>query len=840
MLAGVGNDLRAMDAALTSYGFDTTTLSEDAATCSGVRAAYRELIAATSAGDAAVVYYTGHGARYRNPGPGPAWLRYLVTTDRQLVSGGEFMGILAEEMSLLQAELTARTPNVTIILDCCYAARMSRGPSFLPKGMTALPGLPWSVIGARWDRLRSASRDITTDSNRSAVRVVACGSDQVAYELPPSFGGPRSALTSALVDVLGRAVDAPMSWHEVLAQVRPAVSDLVIGQRPEVEGPAARQLFGVEEKTRAGVLPVLIDPAGPYLPHPALFGVTAGDTYAVGSPPVATATVTAVIDSRARLHLDRDLPRGPGAWEAHPLTVSLGRRPIIVVPRWRADLFPAALRPAGAGELPLATVDLDAGTLLDAGGELVLPSPAPLAAITAQLASMARASHIRELPSGAGDEFLPDDVSVSFTLLPYGPLALRDAHMFSGDEVVIRLENRGTAPRFVSVFDIGLRGAVTLLSTSEPAGLSLPAGSVYELYRKPISNDLAGVRLYWPDGLPRGGPRPESFLVVATDRPQDLRALEQKDIPRRATSRSSLQSAIDALLVGRRRSPADSNGDPVRYRVQRFDFLLHPRQRPRPEPSFELDHRPDLSIRLSPPRPAGSPPSHVVLRLYPAHSSPASPVPRPASPRGALANPPADAAAAAASAVRTARVPSPWLHVLAATGATDGGIRHSQTTVAASGGGILFAGPVVGSVEVAIWQLPAPPNSRPVTPALPDPHPVSPAPPDPHPVSPAAPDPHLVIPAQTNASPASRSAASSRAAAEPAAPHRGDPAPAEGLVDVMAALVLQTADALPEATPLLRATLLPFDAPQTIATAGFVLELTVSAQSAVSARPDFR
>src|SRR3954464_445893 len=125
MLAGVDNDLRAMREALVPYGFDTTTLSEDAAPRAGVRAAYQQLISATSPGDAAVVYYTGHGARYRNPGAGPAWLRYLVTTDRQLVAGGEFMAILAEEMSLLQAALTARTANVTIILDCCYAARMS-------------------------------------------------------------------------------------------------------------------------------------------------------------------------------------------------------------------------------------------------------------------------------------------------------------------------------------------------------------------------------------------------------------------------------------------------------------------------------------------------------------------------------------------------------------------------------------------------------------------------------------------------------------------------------------------------------------------------------------------
>jgi hypothetical protein len=81
------------------------------------------------------------------------------------------------------------------------------------------------------------------------------------------------------------------------------------------------------------------------------------------------------------------------------------------------------------------------------------------------------------------------------------------------------------------------------------------------------------------------------LLVVVTDRPADLRALEQRDQLRRGA------------------------GPAVRHRVHRFDFLLHPRERPSAEPVFRTDLRPELSVRLSPPRPSAWQPGRSALRL---------------------------------------------------------------------------------------------------------------------------------------------------------------------------------------------------------------------------------
>jgi hypothetical protein len=676
MLAGTTNDLLAMRAALTRHGFSITTLSGDRATRAGIRAAYRSLIASIGPEDAAVVYYTGHGARYRNRGTGPAWLRYLVTTDRAFVVDGEFTGLLAEELSLLQAGLTARTANVTVILDCCYAARMSRGPGFLPKAAVSTAGLPWEVIDRHYRQLRSAAAALDADSNPSAVRVVACGPEEVAFEMPASAGGPRSAMTTALAAALTRPGSEELSWAELIALIRPVVSGLIPGQRPEVEGPVTRQLFGLSTKERSGCLPVRVDVEGAYLPHPGLYGITEGDVYTIAvvgrEQPAAIGTVAGTHGDRAPLVLDRALPAPALPLEARPLVVAVGRRPVAVVPPSPALVHELTrsvlLRPARPGEHPMVTVHADDLTVLDAAGEPLITPPTTVEAVAAQLARTARALHIRDLRSGSGPEALTDDIAATFTLLPDHPPALHGASVFLDDKIVARLTNQGTEPRFVSIFDIGLRGAVTLLTTSAPTGIALSPGDTYELLRDPASGELHGITMYWPDGLHRGGARPETFLVIVTDRPQDLRALEQHETRRRVPHSSALQHLIDDLVTGRRdyRGPVP---DRVRYRVERLDFLLHPRPRPGPEPSFATDERPHLSVRLAPPGPV-----------------------------------------ACTAVARLVNRSGTALHVLAATSTGGpGGTRHEWTTVAPHGAATVLSGSVHGSAEFAVWSAPTAP-----------------------------------------------------------------------------------------------------------------------------------
>jgi hypothetical protein len=652
-LRGVHADVELMASLLESLGLAATTLVQAQATRDGIRDAYRGLIDDTAAGDAAVVYYSGHGARFKNPTAAqdpsePKWLQYLCPTDIDDPSGGGFRGLLAEELSQLQWALTEKTDNVTTILDCCHAARMSRDPAALPKARERAGTFPWTAVRAAWQAVRATplAGDARVDSNPSAIRIVACAPDESAFELETTaFGSPHGALTSTLVGLLRQPGSGALTWHQLIGLLRPAVIDLVPNQRPEVEGRAIdRYLFDTRERQATGVLTVLVDGGAAVIDGASLFGICEGDTYAIVAPggdpeaPLAIAIVDSIVGARARLQLDgaspSDLPKGA---EAHPREVALGRRPVAIVPAGGphtgvvADALSRSphLRVAATAEPVIATIRLDADggmRLFDAQGEPFSATSRPVTDSVIDLLGMdlqqlARAAHLRNLASGTGEAKLDEEMALEYSLLTDDieqPLARSGAHLFSGDQVVVRIHNRSAAKRYVSVFDVGLRGAITLLTTAEPAGIGIEPGGSYELYRLPATNALAGVELFWPDDLPAGLPRPETFVSIVTDQPQDLTRLRQGGVRTRGAARSgsSLQRLVEDIAAGVRDArPPEQPVSVVRYRIEHFDFYLHAEGRPGAEPDFEIDERPDPSFRLVVPRAAGPVPQRLAVRL---------------------------------------------------------------------------------------------------------------------------------------------------------------------------------------------------------------------------------
>ncbi|HSH61797.1 MAG TPA: caspase family protein, partial [Acidimicrobiales bacterium] len=316
-LRGVHSDVEVVDDALASLGFATTRAIEGEATRAGIVERYRGLIEDTASGDAAVVYYSGHGGRQRNAlaasdPTAPQWLHFILPTDIDDRSGDTFRGVLAQELSLLQLELTEKTPNVTTILDCCHSARMSRDAAMLPKADVQLAAFPWADLERRWAGLRAdpGAGKAVGDDNPLAVRVVACSPDQSAYELADTaLGGPHGALTSTLVPILKSAQAASLTWRGLLDLMRPAVMDVVPQQRPELEGPLNRLLFATETRDETGVLPVRVEGGVALLDGAALFGMAEGDSYTIVGPgddprrPLATAVIDRITADSARLVL---------------------------------------------------------------------------------------------------------------------------------------------------------------------------------------------------------------------------------------------------------------------------------------------------------------------------------------------------------------------------------------------------------------------------------------------------------------------------------------------------------------------------------------------------------
>jgi hypothetical protein len=704
-LRGVHADVESMRAALDQFGFDTTVLVERDATYAGILDAFRQLVDATGCDDAVVVYFSGHGGRQRHPNAtaetsNPTWLQYLIPTDLDDDDGRTFRGILAERMSLLQRELTERTDNVTTILDCCHAARMSRHPSLMPKTPGRSTPIRWEAVQASLDEIRAyLPPDVMlADGSPLAVRLVACAPEETAYELAlAGSGGPRGVLTATLARLLRQPGSVRLTWRQVIAQLRPAVMELVRNQRPELEGPVDRYLFSTAEQSATGVLPVLVERATAFLEYPKLFGVDVGDRYALVAPgadpasPIAVATVDRVVDGRARLGVaGASAATLPPGVEAHPLEVALGGRPVAVEPadhprrprivdamsRWRH------VRVAEPDDVPMATVRLRGSDaeLLDAHGEPLGERPyrstgRQMTRLGLDLRRLALAAHLGNLTSGTGPDALPAGVDIECALLgEHKETRLASgAHLFEGDRVLMRFRNASGERRYVTVFDLGLLGAVSHLSISEPSGVGLEDGASYELYRVPVTNALTGVELYWPSGLPRGGPRAGTFLVITTDRPQDLRNLIQPGIRRGAVAgASTLQRIVHDLAAGVRRARPGDPPEAVRYDVRRFDFQLHPEPRPTAEPGFAVDERPDISFRLVPPGADGPVPPRVTVRI--------DEVVGPARGR---------------------------MDALVVT-ATEHGWAHRATTVRLDGGGtetdvVLYEGPVSGALDIAIW-----------------------------------------------------------------------------------------------------------------------------------------
>lgn len=658
-LVGVHADVEVMDAVLTARGFTTTCLTGAGASTAGILAAYEQLIADTGEGDAALIHYSGHGSRVRDPAPGRAagsagWWQVIVPSDVAESTPGDVRLILAEELQLLQLRLTARTENVTVVLDCCHSARMSRDASALPRALELAPDLPTLRARRAAALADPLAGTATGDANPHAVRIVGCGPEQSAFEMPaPQFGGrSHGLLTAALATVLAGPAADTCTWSDVMDVVRRQVLDVQPAQRPAIEGSDDRLLFSVETRSRTGVRPVRIIGGRAVLEDAALFGVAVGDSYELVEPgasaPVDTARVSDVVGGLAVLRtLAVPVAGLPPNCAARPLRVSLGARRVVVEPAdapGRAEVVAAIDRSpyarvadpaadATATTPPVATVRLggDRIELFDAGGLPLYDSPRPqtdAGTVADDVTALAAATHLRELASGTGAAALPDDVTIEvLRIAGAGEVVVRPGdHLFEHDRLLFRLSNGAAAARHVAVLDIGVAGAVSMLTVAETDGLTLAADETHVLGADNLFAER-GLELFWPSGVPRAEPRQETFLVVVSDRPvTGLARLEQEGVVRRSARGTApitrdrpateLERLVDAVVDGRRDARPPAAPSPLKYRVVGIDVVFHATTRPTGdgEPPFTVDERPDESFRFVIPR-GTDVPRRVAVRL---------------------------------------------------------------------------------------------------------------------------------------------------------------------------------------------------------------------------------
>ncbi|HLL21067.1 MAG TPA: caspase family protein, partial [Kofleriaceae bacterium] len=200
-LRGPINDVRSMTGMLQTRGFVVDTRWQ--ATRNDILNGDDALIEASQPGDTAVVYYSGHGYYALLPGD-PRPVQCIAPVD--IKSDTEWRGITSWELSIKQKQLTRRTQNVTVILDCCHASHMSREAAAAGAVARALPHPVTVGIDAYLAAMREQYGEdfdhVDRDGNPDAVRFVATGKSDPAWEDIGSDGLPHGYFTSILLDVL--------------------------------------------------------------------------------------------------------------------------------------------------------------------------------------------------------------------------------------------------------------------------------------------------------------------------------------------------------------------------------------------------------------------------------------------------------------------------------------------------------------------------------------------------------------------------------------------------------------------------------------------------------------
>ena len=646
-LAGVNSDVELMVETLGRRGFQTRVHTDDNATRAAILAAYEQLIADTPMGgtDPVIVYYSGHGGRRELEG----WqelqrhgrrshLRYIVPFDMAATTETDFRGVLAEELSDLQRRLTMKTPNVTTILDCCYSGTMSRGdllPKTLPRMVPVTGAMPFlEELDARID---DAGLD---DSNKLAVRLVACDPTQSAYELPSSLGGYHGALTEQLVIALRELGDRTVSWRVLGDRLRRNISATVPLQRPEVEGPSDRVIFSLDVRSSAGALPASSAAGVVTIESARLFGISVGDRFRLldeDERVIGDSTAITVDGDRATLRLDPPAPDDDGRAApldtAAVLAVALSRRCTravdLRVPAERKAALAARidatllLQVAGdeAPDTPPVTIVDDGGLVvldgagLAVNGEAFAVDAAGIGHAVTTAERVAKSDRLRGLASGGGmDDRLAGEVAVELASHHDGERVVRDRtgeRLYPGEPISVSITNNTGQLLYIGLFDIDTAYNATLLSWDQPAGWKLPSGETK------VVGGPDGVPLVWDKSVPTTGERLETLLVIAASEPQMFGLLETpKALGQRGASPSELESLLGEAATGYRNWPAGVEAQPVRYRVETIDFFLVPGTRPDvAEPPFAIREVPPLAQRMVRPRAAATAPTSVATRL---------------------------------------------------------------------------------------------------------------------------------------------------------------------------------------------------------------------------------
>lgn len=307
-LNGCVNDVRAMKLLLTSkFGFpalQVKTLEDEGATRKAILDGLHELVNVTQAGDVVVIHYSGHGSQIADhSGAEVDGLdETIIPYDYHNVQGGAYP-ITDKQIAGALKALSAKTKNITVVLDCCHSGGGTKALEF---GLRVITKDTREAL--RNDDFITTERSAITaaplkDDHSAYVLLAGCRSDQVSYEVGIAAGQYHGIFTYNLVNVLQRST-GQMTWQEVMEAVKTQVRQAHDDQSPQLEGLNKNSfVFGdVYDQKQAYIT---AQPAGGNLiklDGGQIYGFTVGSTFDVypkgtlvfGAGKVATVEITKV------------------------------------------------------------------------------------------------------------------------------------------------------------------------------------------------------------------------------------------------------------------------------------------------------------------------------------------------------------------------------------------------------------------------------------------------------------------------------------------------------------------------------------------------------------------
>ncbi len=238
--------------------------------------------------DRVLIYYSGHGYAKQAPGSN-AWVESLVASSRTRPAM-----IYDFEVNKLIGQIAAKTPHLTVILDCCHSGGATRDPDdaspnaksrvFEPTPDMDLTLPPDAVAGQPGGTRGLDDGGLFPTTDPDYLVVAACQRDEKANEGQEGAETRHGFLTAALMAALQNRTAEQRGalrwadiWPTLLAQIDTKVTNLRrTPQHPWLLGQGARRVFGGPWEPMDPGLTVTRQDGAYTIEAGALMGVTEG------------------------------------------------------------------------------------------------------------------------------------------------------------------------------------------------------------------------------------------------------------------------------------------------------------------------------------------------------------------------------------------------------------------------------------------------------------------------------------------------------------------------------------------------------------------------------------